>query len=294
MILSASVNADVPARFGHWFRQRLHAGFLRVAGSDPWRQHRIELNAEHVDGIVFWTRDCAEFLPVLDELRERAIAFVVQYAWTRARTSAQSARAIETMRVLSARYGPRSVVWRYDPVAIDTAAGPAKHNETFRGLAAALRGVLDEVTIAFARPRVAARRSADVASRGHAEPAHEQAAKRELTRQFAGIAAACDMRLSVCADIDALVPGSAPARCIDARRLSELAGRTLEVASGGFMRDCLCARSIDIGNYGGNVPEAFCGRSALCPRAARHDPSGEFLLKPRRSIKRLNGAALPF
>ena len=102
------------------------------------------------------------------------------------------------------------------------------------------------------------------------------------------------MRLSVCADAEALAPGSSPARCIDARRLADIAGRAIDAPTAGFMRDCLCARAIDIGNHGGSAPECFCGADARRSARLRHDPKSEFLFEPINRFKSTRPNDLPF
>lgn len=301
MILSASVNADVPARYGAWFRRRLVAGFLRVTGSDPWKQHRIELDRAHVDGIVFWTRNVMPFLPVLEVLRTQRVAFVVQYALTADSTEPVAKAAIAAIRQLAQRYGPRVVVWRYDPVVIDADRSVRSHHALFAGLAGALTGSVDEIVIAFARtPRHRNRGPSDVGAASEIRPAadpgtgDEKSARRELVRALASIAADCGMRLGVCSDAEALAPGSSPARCIDARRLADVAGQTVEAPTAGFMRDCLCARAIDIGDQGGSEPERFCGADPKRRRHRQHDPHSEFLFEPRERFKPARAGDLPF
>ena len=288
MILSASVNADVPAHYGAWFQRRLEAGFLRVAGADPWKQRKIALDRGHIDGIVFWTRDVTPFLPVLDALHRRGTGFVVHYALTADAGAHYAAAAIAAMRELARRFGPRVVVWRYDPLIADERKPADAHVESFAALASALAGVVDEVIVAFARPSQRSRRGEAQAQ------SNEPVARRELVRRLASVARERTMRLSVCADAEALAPGSSPARCIDARRLADIAGRPIEAPTAGFMRDCLCARAIDIGDHGGSAPECFCGAHARRSPRLRHEPDGEFLFEPVNRFKSIRPGDLPF
>jgi nucleotide-binding universal stress UspA family protein len=301
MILSASVNADVPAHYGEWFQRRLEAGYLRVAGSDPWKQSRIELDRAHIDGIVFWTRDIMPFLHVLETLRAQRIAFVVQYALTADSTEPVAKAAIAAIRQLAQRYGPRVGVWRYDPVAVDANRSTPLHHASFAGLARALAGSVDETVIAFARAtRRTDRATGDVSAASQVQRAADQStgieksARRELVRALASIAADCGMRLGVCSDAEALAPGSSPARCIDARRLADVAGQAVEAPTAGFMRDCLCARAIDIGDQGSPEPERFCGADPNRRRHRQHNPQSEFLFEARERFKPVRSGDLPF
>jgi uncharacterized protein DUF1848 len=294
LILSCSVNADVPASCAAWFQHRLDAGYLRVAGSDPWKQRKIALERAHIDGIVFWTRDVMPFLPVLDALQRRGIAFVVQYALIEEREP-PALSAVAAMRALSRRFGTRAVVWRYDPVALDARSGGGLHVRAFANLAQELEGIVDEAIVAFARPRTGRTRSTRDESKSAAtNPAAASEQRRDLVRRLAEIARARAMRLSVCADAEALAPGSSPARCIDARRLADVAGRTIDAPTAGFMRDCLCARAVDIGDHGGAEPECFCGADPKRKPRLRHDAKSEFLFEPGKRFKSPRPGDLPF
>ena len=295
MILSASVNADVPAQHGSWFLSRLEAGYLRVAGSDPWKQRKIVLDPEHVAGIVFWTRDVTPFLSVLEVLHRRRIAFVMQYASTQA-----SDTTIAAMRELQQRFGPRVAVWRYDPLVLDERHSAESHLESFTRLACDLSGIVDEAVVAFAREGSGGRsqrsRAAELQSieAGPAGDAAQSMPRRELVRRLAAISSANALRLRVCADAEALAPGSSPARCIDARRLADVAGRTIDAPTAGFMRDCLCARAIDIGDHGGSAPECFCGADPKRNVRLRHHPESEFLFEPVTRFTPARPGDLPF
>ena len=291
MILSASVNADVPRNYGTWFQRRLDAGYLRVAGSDPWKQRKIPLESSHIDGIVFWTRDATPFIPVLETLQRRGIAFIVQHALI----GAPKQPTIAAMRALGERFGARVVVWRYDPIALDAPNSAESHVQSFTTLAGELAGIVDEAIVAFPRPRASRRtRPRDIAGSESTPDPAASGRRRDLVRSLAGIARDRAMRLSVCADAESLAPGSSPARCIDARRLADIAGRPIDAPTAGFMRDCLCARAIDIGDHGGSEPECFCGADPKRTVRLRHDASSEFLFEPAGRFRSSRAGDLPF
>lgn len=268
MIVSASYNDDIPAFYGRWFMKRLDAGYCRTFDSNGLQFHRVALTPDTVKGFVFWTRRATPFLAELEEIRRRGFAFVVQYG-----VNEDSTDAACDMQALSAAYGPRCAVWRYAP-ATRTREAYLRH---FAGIANKLRGTTDEVTVSLRQ------------SNGGASTAET----RPLMKELAGIARDCRMRLSICSQPDCLVPGASPARCIDARRLSELARRPIAAATHPKWSGCLCAAAYDIGTPSapGSAGSA-CASMAL--RRDDHDPDGEFLAPPPSQFEIREGADLPF
>lgn len=292
MIISASYKTDIPAFYGAWFMNRLAEGFCGMV--NPWggQHYRIALDPASVDGFVVWTRNIGPIAADLDTVA--AIApFMVQYTVTGypgpLETSTVPAEdAVARMRTLRRRYGPRAVVWRYDPILFTSLTGAPWHRRNFARLAGALAGVADEVVISFAQIYRKTRRNLDRAARRHGftwrDP--EAAEKRVLIAELAALAGDHGMALRLCAQPELLVPGAAAARCIDAGRLSDLAGRPVDAPTKGNRPGCLCHRSRDIGAYD-TCPHgcAYCYAVTAPSRAKRnrraHDPAGAFLLSAR-------------
>lgn len=289
MIVSASYRTDIPAFYGTWFRERLAEGACRVANPYGGRDYRVPLDGPEVDGFVFWTRNIAPFRPALAEVSARGRPFIVHYTITgypRAlETSvANPERSAALIRGLAATYGPRAVVWRYDPVLLTSLTPPDWHRATVARLARALRGATDEVVLSFAQIYAKTRRNLERAARAHGftwtDPDAEQ--KRALLADLAEIAADHGLRATLCSQPDLLTPVLAPARCIDAERLSDVAGRALAAKTKGNRPGCLCAESRDIGAYD-TCPHGcvYCYAvrdPALAKRQhRRHQPEGEIL-----------------
>ena len=288
MIVSASYRTDVPALYGDWFMKRLAAGHALVANPYGGKPYAVSLAAGEVDGFVFWTRNIG---PLRDRLgKVAAVApFMVQFTVTgypRALEPGviETETAIAQIKALSDSFGPRAVVWRYDPV-IETDLTPAAwHRENFARLAEALRGHVDEVTISFANIYAKTSRNMDIAAREHGfawrDPADGE--KRALAHALAEIAISQGMRLTVCSQPEYLVEGAAAARCIDAGRLSGLAGHEIKARVKGNRPGCLCNESRDIGAYD-SCPQgcAYCYAVSSRDRAKRflaaHDPEAEAL-----------------
>jgi hypothetical protein len=295
MIVSASYKTDIPAFYGDWFMARLEAGYARVV--NPWggKPFRVDLGPGAVSGFVFWTRNIAPFLGHLAEIRRRGLPFVVQFTATGYPRALESSvigpePAASQIRALADAYGPRAVVWRYDPVLISDLTPPDKHLAIFGALATALEGAVDEAVISFAHIYKKTRRNLDraAAREGFSWRDPGVAEKQELAAGLAEIAASRGMRLTVCAQPDHLAGGAVAARCIDAERLSDVAGRPIAAKQKGNRPGCLCHRSRDIGAYetcphGCVYCYAVSDRDAARQRFKAHDPAGEFLYSPEQA-----------
>ncbi len=292
MIVSASYRTDIPAFYGRWFMARLAAGFCRTVNPYGGQLLEVPLAREAVDGFVFWTRNPGPFLPALEALREQGFPFVVQLTITgypRALDAAviEAERAIALARRLARAYGPKAVVWRYDPIVVTSITPPAWHLANFAGLARGLEGAVDEVVVSFAQIYRKTRRNLDAAARRHGFAWHDPAeeAKRALLGELVPRAREQGMRLSLCTQPGLRAEGSEEARCIDAERLAAIAGKPIAARTKGNRPGCLCAASRDIGAYescphGCVYCYAVASRARARERQRAHDPAGEFLLAP--------------
>jgi len=286
MIVSASYRTDIPAFYGEWFLNRFRAGFAMVANPYGGKPSRVALR-EGVDGFVFWTRNIGPFLPALAEVRAAALPFAVHYTVTGYPRDLESsvipaAASIALIRRLAELYGPRAVVWRYDPVLLTTLTPAAWHLANFTVLAQGLEGAVDEVVVSFAQMYRKTARNIAAAARAHGfswrEPEREE--KLQALERFRSLAAERGMRLTLCTQPD--LPGEA-ARCIDAQRLAEIGGHPFVAKTKGNRPGCLCAESRDIGAYD-SCPHGcvYCyavNHPALARETfRRHDPQAESLI----------------
>jgi len=155
MIVSDSYRTDILTFFADWFRACLAAGAVDVANPYGGKPARITLRVDGVDGYVFWTRNVASFVAALDDLAALELPFVAQYTVTgypRAidAHTPRAAEGVARISALAARFGPRAVVWRYDPV-LTTSLTPADwHRGNFADLARQLAGTVDECVVSTA------------------------------------------------------------------------------------------------------------------------------------------------
>ena len=255
MIVSASYRTDIPAFHAAWFLARLEAGFAEVRSPYGGVPYRVPLRPPEATGFVLWTRNIRPLLPELGRVAARA-PFMVQFTITGYPRPLEpyvidAEAAVAQVQSLRRDWGVRAVVWRYDPILISSLTPPETHRAGFAKLAAGLQGAVDEVVVSFADLyRKSAR---NLAAAGHqqgftwrdAEPEE----KRALVTEFVAIAAEHHMRLTLCTEPELASVAARPARCIDAERLSDIAGRAILAREKGNRPGCLCAESRDIGAY---------------------------------------------
>lgn len=259
MIVSASYRTDIPAFYADWFLNRVAAGEVRFRNPFGGGIVTVSLKPADVDGIVFWTRNFAPLLERLGSVAERGWPFVVQFTVTGyprplEPSTIRAEDAAAQIARIARRFGPRAAVWRYDPVLLSSATGPDWHRETFARLAGLLRGHVDEAVLSFVEPYRKTRRNLDRLARdaGLDWRLPEPEEKADIVRDLAAIAGDAGMALTLCTQpaLAALVPGiAASARCIDAGRLGDVAGRPVIAPAKGNRPGCLCAASRDIGAY---------------------------------------------
>ncbi|MEP5700340.1 MAG: DUF1848 family protein, partial [Sneathiella sp.] len=153
-IISASYKTDIPAFYGDWFENRMKAGYVDVRNPFNNRLSRISLHPDDIEGFVFWTRNIGPFLPRIANLIGGGFPFYVQYTITgypRLLESSVPDREIslDRFKEIASRYGPRSAIWRYDPIVMSSVTPENFHLETFEHLSSELRGATDEVVVSF-------------------------------------------------------------------------------------------------------------------------------------------------
>jgi len=258
MIISASYRTDIPAFHGDWFLERLAAGEVTVKNPYNQKPMRIDLSPGAVDGYVFWTRNARPFARAFEAVAAQGKPFVVHYTILGYPPSLDAnviapKLAVENARAIADRYGPRALVWRYDPILLTPETEIAWHRANFAALAAAMAGISDEVVVSFAQ--IYAKSQRNLAKAGVTWRAPDAAEQATLIAALTTDAARNGMTLSLCTQPElSAATGAMPARCIDAKRLSDLSGpdlakRHIGARTKGNRPGCLCAESRDIGGY---------------------------------------------
>ena len=286
MIVSASYRSDIPAFHADWFRNRLAAGFCEVVNPYSGKPYRVSLRGDAVDGYVFWTRNAAPFAAALDDVARLSLPFVIQFTVTGYPRpldphTPQADVAVAQIVDLARKFGPKAVVWRYDPVVFSSLTPAGWHLRNFADLARKLAGSVDECVVSCAHIYKKTQRRLNIAAKSHEfgwnDPDWDQ--KSELLGEMAGIAAEYGIRTSVCSQPDALGGQAAaalcPARCIDAGRLSAIAGYGIPSRVKGNREGCLCAESRDIGSY-----DTCAHGCVYCYAVSDHEKAASALCRP--------------
>jgi hypothetical protein len=290
MIISASYKTDIPSFYGDWFMNRLRAGYCKMV--NPWNRKqviRVSLERHAVDGIVFWTKNVGPFIESLREVHQRAYPFIVQHTINNYPKALEfsvvnARRGVENFQRLAEEYGPKTCVWRYDTIVISSETPLDFHRRNFACLCQDLEGTTDEVVISFVHLYHKTLRNMNWAAKEFHFSWEDPSAqtKQDLATEMVAMAAASGIRLSICSQPDFLVPGAIEARCIDAARLEQVAGKPILADLRGGRKECGCFASRDIGEYdtcphGCVYCYAVLRRRLAQRRYHEHDPKSEFL-----------------
>jgi Domain of unknown function (DUF1848) len=290
LIVSASMRTDIPAFYGAWFANRLRAGYCMVSNPYSGVPYRVSLSREDADGFVFCTRNVSPFMRRLEEVDSLAFPFIVDCTITGYPRELESsvidpAQSARRLHEISDRYGPRAAVWRYDTILFTSLTSRAFHVENFERIARSLSGATDEAVVSFAQFYLKTRRNLDIAAREYGftwwDPSHDE--KLSLLAQLRGIVLDNGMELTVCGQRDLAVDGVRESVCIDARRLSDVAGYPIEARLKSHRKVCSCHESRDIGEYdtcthGCVYCYATKDLETAKARHRAHDPLSEFLV----------------
>ena len=294
MIISASYKTDIPTFYGRWFLHRLNAGYCKMVNPYNRQSVHVPLSREAVDGFVFWTKNIGPFLPILAEVHRRGFPFIVQHTITGYPQVLESAvvkagTAVDHLRRIAEEYGPRVAVWRYDPILLTSVTSAEWHLANIERLAKQLAGVTDELVVSVIQPYAKTKRNLGIASEQHGLTWHHPS--EAWLRQFLEVIASCvrsfGIRLTVCSQPQYATGPLGEARCVDAGRLADIAGRPFSTPLRGNRPGCACYQSRDIGEYD-TCPHGcvYCyavrNRPAALARFRRHDPEGEYLFPPTR------------
>lgn len=285
MILSVSRRTDIPSFYSEWFYNRIKEGFLYVR--NPMNQHqisRVKLSPEVVDCIVFWTKNPANMLERLDELKEYMYYF--QFTLTGYGRDVEEAlpdkrgELIPTFQKLSEKIGKQRVIWRYDPILINEKYTREYHLKAFEEIAERLDGYTQRVIISFIDLYAKTQRNT---AGLHIENISDED-MRAMAGRIVEIAGKHGLVVESCAEsIDLESVGVKHGSCIDKKLIEEIIGCKLIAGKDKNQRaECGCYESVETGLYntcrnGCKYCYANFSEAAVIENVKAYDPQAPLL-----------------
>ena len=139
MMISASRRTDIPSFYSEWLFNRIKEKFVCVRNPMNLRQvSAINLAPELVDCIVFWSKNPRPMIDKLQLLNDYNYYFqftLNPYDQDVEARLPPKTELIETFKKLSDLIGSQKVIWRYDPILINSKYSTAYHIDKFQELA---------------------------------------------------------------------------------------------------------------------------------------------------------------
>ena len=252
MILSVSRRTDIPNYYSDWFIARIKEGFLYVR--NPMNAHqisRIDLSPEVVDCIVFWTKNPANMIEKLEDLKRYMYYF--QFTLTgygrdvEPNLPNKREELIPTFKRLSEKIGKERVIWRYDPILISKRYTMNYHLQAFEEIADNLADYTERVVISFVDFYSKTKRNA----RGLGIWQITDEEMLEVAGKMAQIASKYNLIIETCAEqINLHDIGIQHGSCIDKKLIERLLGCKLIAKKDKNQRaGCGCIESVEVGTY---------------------------------------------
>jgi hypothetical protein len=198
-----------------------------------------------------------------------------------------SSVSVKNIQKISNDFGKQVCVWRYDTIIISELTPIEFHLQNFLYLCQQLSGYVDEVVVSFVQlyKKTKINFEKHLVNQGirYFEPTLEE--KQNMLQKLLEIALAYEMKLTLCSQPEFLISGVEEARCVDAKRISSVAGTRIDSKLKGARQDCGCFESRDIGDYD-TCPHGciYCyavkSHDLALTRYKKHDPNSEFLFTP--------------
>ncbi|MBN2625681.1 MAG: DUF1848 domain-containing protein [Spirochaetales bacterium] len=283
MIINSGNRTDIPAFFSDWFYNRIREGYVLVRNPYyPEQITRYELNPQDVDILAFCSKNPGPMLGRLDELapyRNFWHVTITPYGRDAEPHVPPWEKVAADFKVLSRRYGPTAVQWRYDPIFITEKYTREFHLEAFGKMAAALEGFTRVCIISFIDLYEKTKRNFP----GVREVSRED--RRFLAEGMAGMAEKHGMILRTCMEYEDLADFSIDTGgCMTKEVLEEVLSVRLEPGRITPKRNgCPCLLGIDIGEYNTCLHGClYCyanfNRSLVERNFKKHDPLSPLLI----------------
>lgn len=283
MILFVSGRCDIPAYYSEWLFHRFQAGFVDVRNPyDPHQISRIPLTSDHIDALLFCTKNPHPLYQRLDEI---PFPFLIHVTLTPYHRDIEpnvpdKEKIIALIQALADKIGKQRIVVRYDPILLNDRYDIAYHALAFERMASLLHNAVNTFIISFVDLYKNTRsHQADMGLRPI--QTHDMYKIGEI---IAKIAQRYGIHVQTCGEsIDLSHYGISKGACINKEILRDCLGIPYTQVSGKAVRECGCLPTVDIGDY--NACAHLCrycyanyDERAIKARMKRHDPHSSVLL----------------
>ncbi len=233
LIVSASRATDIPAFFGDWLVAQFERGYLWR--KQPYTGKYTPIDLSEVAFVVFWTKDPHPFLKHLDYFNRRNIDYYFLYTLNNYEQEGYEPglpdlnQRIETFQTLAGQIGKERVLWRFDPIM--KVRGKPDVSERIGQIAKQLSGYTDTLIFSFLQLNEYKKVQRNFVNRLGLASAHQQdllhtpIEQLRVVENLKQLAYSYSMHLASCADPSFVDEWQVtPSACIDAERISNLAG----------------------------------------------------------------------
>lgn len=246
--------------------------------------HKIDLNPNVVDCIIFWTKNPKDMMDNLYLLKDYHFYFqftLNPYDKTIESRIPEKSMLIHTFMRLSDMIGKNRIIWRYDPIILSSNISKHYHYEHFEYLAEKIHKFTNKCVISFIDLYVKTKRN--VKDLNLMPITTED--MREIALNLASIVNKYGITIETCCEqIELGDLGIRHGKCIDDKLISEIIGVNLSVENDKNQRqNCGCVKSIDIGAY--NTCEHGClycyanfSRNTVINNVKKHDSQSPMLI----------------
>ncbi len=262
-IISASRRCDLPAFQGEWFLQCVKDGFVEVRNPFSQRIQAVSLRPEEVSAIVFWSKNFAPFLPVLEQIaplyQSRFLFHFTINGYSGAAKTLlepnipEHGHVLGTARYLSREFGADKVLWRFDPIVFSNLTPAEERLDAFHKLTEQLAGLTNRCYVSFVDIYGKVRRQFHkLEVRGQIrfdQPEREQ--QIDFLENLKSLAIAAGIRLFTCCEDEiGQAAGISKGHCIDTELLRQLfPEEEFPQKIHPTRKQCGCHLSSDIGAY---------------------------------------------
>ena len=254
MIISASRRTDIPSYYSDWFFNRIKEKYVYVRNPINIRQvSKINLSAEFVDCIVFWSKNPEPMIDKLNLLKNYKYYF--QFTLTsygndmEKNIPSKREKIFNAFKKLSDEIESKKVIWRYDPIIITDKYTLDYHKKYFEKIAKTLSGYTEKCIISFMDIYSKVKRNMKEIK--FYDINKDTDSIIELSKHLSEVGKTYNIKIETCAEeIELKDFGIGHAKCIDDKLISEIIGYDIKSKKDKNQRlPCGCVESFDIGAY---------------------------------------------